>query len=136
MTAAAQFSPGDLDRRATFYVAGHRGLVGSAIVRRLEKAHFENIVGRTSAELDLRNRDAVVEFFADVKPRYVVLAAAKVGGILANSTYPVDFLSENIRIQVNVWMRPVKSTSSDSCLSALLASTRSSLSSRSERSPC
>ncbi|BDX34265.1 GDP-L-fucose synthase [Mycobacterium antarcticum] len=102
MTAAAQFSPGDLDRRATFYVAGHRGLVGSAIVRRLEKAHFENIVGRTSAELDLRNRDAVVEFFADVKPRYVVLAAAKVGGILANSTYPVDFLSENIRIQVNV----------------------------------
>src|ERR1700712_4556269 len=102
MTAAVQFSPGDLDRGATFYVAGHRGLVGSAIVRRLEAVGFENIVGKTSAELDLKNRDAVFEFFRDPKPQYVVLAAAKVGGILANSTYPVDFLSDNIRIQVNV----------------------------------
>jgi GDP-L-fucose synthase len=102
MTAAHHFSPGELDREATFYVAGHRGLVGSAIVRRLESAGFENIVGKTSAELDLKNRDAVLGFFAELKPRYVVLAAAKVGGIMANSTYPVDFLSDNIRIQVNV----------------------------------
>lgn len=102
MTAVGQFSPGDLDRGATFYVAGHRGLVGSAIVRRLKRAGFENIVGRTSAELDLKVRDAVFEFFAEARPKYVVLAAAKVGGILANSTYPVDFLSDNLRIQVNV----------------------------------
>ncbi|MCV7421482.1 GDP-L-fucose synthase [Mycobacterium yunnanensis] len=102
MTVAHDFSPGELNREATFYVAGHRGLVGSAIVRRLESAGFENIVGRTSAELDLKNRDAVLGFFAELKPRYVVLAAAKVGGIMANSTYPVDFLSDNIRIQVNV----------------------------------
>jgi len=102
MTVAHHFSPGELDREATFYVAGHRGLVGSAIVRRLESAGFENIVGKTSAELDLKNRDAVLGFFAELKPRYVVLAAAKVGGIMANSTYPVDFLSDNIRIQVNV----------------------------------
>jgi len=102
MTVAHHFSPGELDREATFYVAGHRGLVGSAIVRRLESAGFENIVGKTSAELDLKNRDAVLGFFAELKPRYVVLAAAKVGGIMANSTYPVDFLSDNLRIQVNV----------------------------------
>lgn len=102
MTSPLQFPPRPLDRAATFYVAGHRGLAGSAIVRRLQAAGFENIVGRTSAELDLRNRDAVFDFFAQTKPRYVVLAAAKVGGILANNTYPVDFLSDNIRIQVNV----------------------------------
>ena len=102
MTAQQQGWPGELDRAATFYVAGHRGLVGSAIVRRLERAGFANIVGRTSAELDLKDRDAVFEFFADARPRYVVLAAAKVGGILANNTYPVDFLSDNLRIQVNV----------------------------------
>ncbi|MDO0972823.1 GDP-L-fucose synthase family protein [Mycolicibacterium frederiksbergense] len=96
------FSPTTLDRTATFYVAGHRGLVGSAIVRRLQTAGFKNIVGRTSAELDLRDREEVARFFSDVQPRYVVLAAARVGGILANSTYPVDFLSENLRIQLNV----------------------------------
>jgi GDP-L-fucose synthase len=102
MTSDVQFLPGELDRGATFYVAGHSGLVGSAIVRRLEAAEFENIIGKTSAELDLKNRDAVFDFLTQTKPRYVVLAAAKVGGILANSTYPVDFLSDNIRIQVNV----------------------------------
>ena len=102
MTTDVQYSPGELSRGAAFYVAGHRGLVGSAIVRRLQAAGFENIIGKTSAELDLKDRDAVFGFFAQVRPRYVVLAAAKVGGILANSTYPVDFLSENIRIQVNV----------------------------------
>jgi GDP-L-fucose synthase len=96
------FSPGELDRDATFYVAGHRGLVGSAIVRRLQAAGFANVIGKTSAELDLRNRNAVFDYFAEARPRYVVVAAAKVGGILANSRYPVDFLSDNIRIQVNV----------------------------------
>ncbi|GED08594.1 MAG: GDP-fucose synthetase [Cellulosimicrobium sp.] len=96
------FEPGPLDRDAVFYVAGHRGLVGSAIWRRLEAAGFSRLVGRTSKELDLTDRDAVFEHFRRERPRYVALAAAKVGGILANSTYPVDFLSENVRIQVNV----------------------------------
>ncbi|WP_130176334.1 GDP-L-fucose synthase [Cryobacterium sp. SO1] len=96
------FTPAALDRDARFYVAGHRGLVGSAIWRRLEAEGFTDLVGRGSAELDLKDRDAVFAFFAETTPRYVVLAAAKVGGILANSTYPVDFLSDNLRIQVNV----------------------------------
>lgn len=96
------FTPGELDRAAPIYVAGHQGLAGSAIVRRLQAAGFENIVGKRSAELDLRDREPVLEFLSSVKPRYVVLAAAKVGGILANNTYPVDFLSDNLRIQVNV----------------------------------
>ncbi|QYB08111.1 GDP-L-fucose synthase [Rhodococcus sp. USK10] len=91
-----------LDRSASFFVAGHRGLVGSAIWRTLESAGFERLIGRSSGELDLRDRAAVFAFFAEAKPQYVVLAAAKVGGILANSSYPVDFLSENLRIQVNV----------------------------------
>jgi len=96
------FSPGELDRRAGFYVAGHRGLVGSAIVRRLVDAGFDNVITKTSAEIDLRNREPVFDFINAARPRYVVLAAAKVGGIMANSTYPVDFLSDNLRIQVNV----------------------------------
>jgi GDP-L-fucose synthase len=83
-------------------VAGHRGLVGSAIWRNLEGNGFTNLVGHSSSELDLKNRDDVFAFFAKTKPRYVVLAAAKVGGILANDTFPVDFLSDNLRIQVNV----------------------------------
>ncbi|MCI4658243.1 GDP-L-fucose synthase family protein [Cryobacterium zhongshanensis] len=97
-----KFVPGVLDRSSRFYVAGHRGLVGSAIWRRLESEGFTDLIGRTSAELDLKDRDAVFAFFEEAKPRYVVLAAAKVGGILANSTFPVDFLSDNLRIQVNV----------------------------------
>lgn len=96
------YSPGELDRDATFYVAGHRGLVGSAIWRKLHDSGFTKVVGKSSAELDLKNRDAVLEYIGQIRPRYIVLAAAKVGGILANSTYPVDFLSENLRIQVNV----------------------------------
>lgn len=96
------FSASPLDRGATTYVAGHRGLVGGAIWRKLHDEGFTSVVGRSSAELDLRERSDVFDFFADAKPRYVVLAAAKVGGILANSTYPVDFLSENLRIQTNV----------------------------------
>jgi len=97
-----RFTPGALDRSSAFYVAGHRGLVGSAIWRHLQSNGFDNLVGRSSSELDLKDRKAVFEFFAQTKPRYVILAAAKVGGILANSTYPVDFLTENLRIQTNV----------------------------------
>lgn len=102
MSDDVSFKPAALSRSSTFYVAGHRGLVGSAIWRNLEVEGFTNLVGRTSSELDLKDRDAVFAFFADSKPQYVVLAAAKVGGILANNTYPVDFLSDNLRIQVNV----------------------------------
>lgn len=102
MSDQDSFVPGKLDRASTFYVAGHRGLVGSAIWRKLTNEGFEDLVGRSSSELDLLDRDAVFGFFADTKPRYVALAAAKVGGILANNTYPVNFLSDNLRIQVNV----------------------------------
>lgn len=102
MSDDLMFEPGQLDRASAFYVAGHRGLVGSAIWRKLQAEGFKNLLGRSSSELDLKNREAVFDFFEDTKPRYVVLAAAKVGGILANKTYPVDFLSDNLRIQVNV----------------------------------
>lgn len=102
VTEERDYSPTKLERGAAIYVAGHRGLVGSAIVRRLRTEGFDNIVVRTSTEMDLRDRDPVFDFFGETKPRYVVVAAAKVGGILANSTYPVDFLSDNVRIQVNV----------------------------------
>jgi len=87
---------------AKIYVAGHRGMVGSAIVRRLRSAGYDNIVTRTSAELDLRDGAAVRRFFAGEQPDHVFLAAAKVGGILANSTYPADFLYDNLMIQTNV----------------------------------
>lgn len=96
------YTPALLDRDAPFYVAGHRGLVGSAIWRHLNGAGFTNLLGATSVELDLKDRDAVFAHMARMRPRYLVLAAAKVGGILANSTYPVDFLSDNLRIQTNV----------------------------------
>jgi GDP-L-fucose synthase len=84
------------------FVAGHRGLVGSAVVRELERRGFRNLVLRTSAELDLRNQAAVAQFFEDTRPQYVVLAAAKVGGIYANNTYPADFIRDNLQIQTNV----------------------------------
>ncbi|WP_328460742.1 GDP-L-fucose synthase [Actinoplanes sp. NBC_00393] len=84
------------------YVAGHRGMVGSAVWRRLAAQGFDRLIGATSSELDLRRAEAVEEFFAANKPDVVVLAAAKVGGILANATYPADFLSDNLRIQLNV----------------------------------
>jgi GDP-L-fucose synthase len=91
-----------IDRASRVYVAGHRGLVGSAVWRHFEAEGFSSLVGRTSAELDLRDRDSVKTFFSDLHPDIVVLAAAKVGGIMANSTRPADFLSDNLRIQVNV----------------------------------
>ncbi|BAN35178.1 NAD-dependent epimerase/dehydratase [Sulfuricella denitrificans skB26] len=84
------------------YVAGHRGLVGSALMRRLEKGGYSNIVTRTHAELDLKDQRAVTEFFAQEKPDHVFLAAAKVGGIVANNTYPADFIYQNLMIQSNV----------------------------------
>lgn len=96
------FAPPVLDGDAPLFVAGHRGLVGSALWRALDSRGFTNLIGKRSDELDLRERDSVFDFFADAKPEVVILAAAKVGGILANSSYPVDFLSDNVRIQVNV----------------------------------
>lgn len=91
-----------MEKEAKIYVAGHRGMVGSAIVRTLEKEGYSNIVVRTSKELDLRNQQAVADFFAQEKPEYVFLAAAKVGGIVANNTYRADFIYENLAIQNNV----------------------------------
>ena len=87
---------------AKIYVAGHRGLVGSAIVRNLEAKGYKNIIYRTHKELDLTNQEAVRIFFKEEKPEYVFLAAAKVGGIHANNTYPADFIYENLMIQNNV----------------------------------
>ena len=84
------------------YIAGHRGMVGSAIMRNLQKKGYTNIVTRTSAELDLRNQQAVADFFEKEKPEYVFLAAAKVGGIQANNIYRADFIYENLMIQNNV----------------------------------
>jgi len=84
------------------YIAGHRGLVGSAIVRQLESQGFKNIITRTHKELDLSNQTIVQEFFKQEKPDYVILAAAKVGGIHANNTYPADFIYQNIMIEANV----------------------------------
>jgi GDP-L-fucose synthase len=92
----------ELDRSDSTYIAGHRGLVGSALWRHLSAQGFTRLIGRTSAELDLRDRDATFAFFAEQRPRYVVLAAARVGGIMANASQPADFLSDNLRIQVNV----------------------------------
>ncbi len=91
-----------LDRKKKIYVAGHRGLVGSALVRCLEAAGFANIVTRTHAELDLTRQADVEAFFAEEKPAYVILAAAKVGGIHANDTYPADFIMKNLQIECNV----------------------------------
>jgi GDP-L-fucose synthase len=92
----------EIDVDAPFYVAGHRGLVGSAVWRHLQDRGHTAVIGRSSRELDLRDRPSVDAFFDETRPAYVVVAAGKVGGIVANSTYPADFLSENLRIQVNV----------------------------------
>ncbi len=91
-----------MEKEAKIYVAGHRGMVGSAIVRELEKLGYQNIVTRTSAELDLRNQTAVDAFYQTEKPDYVFVAAAKVGGILANNTYRAEFLYDNLCIQNNL----------------------------------
>src|SRR5690625_2944874 len=91
-----------LARDARIYVAGHRGLVGSAIWRPLAERGHTGLVGYTSANLDVRDREAVRRLFEAERPEVVVLAAARVGGIMANSTSPADFCSDNLRIQVNV----------------------------------
>lgn len=91
-----------MEKHAKIYVAGHRGMVGSAIYRKLERENYSNILTASSKELDLRNTIAVADFFKQHKPEYVFLAAAKVGGILANDTYPADFLYDNLMIQNNV----------------------------------
>jgi GDP-L-fucose synthase len=91
-----------LEKESKIYVAGHRGMVGSAIVRKLTSLGYTNLLTRTSAELDLRNQQQVADFFEVEKPEYVFLAAAKVGGIMANNTYRADFLYENLAIQNNI----------------------------------
>lgn len=91
-----------MKKNAKIYVAGHRGLVGSAIVRRLRQEGYDNLVMATSRELDLREQNAVRDFFQKERPDYVFLAAARVGGILANSEYPADFIYQNLMIEVNV----------------------------------
>lgn len=91
-----------MTKTSKIYIAGHRGLVGSAIFKNLTSKGFSNIVTRTHAELDLTNQKAVADFFAEEKPEYVFLAAAKVGGIVANNTYRADFIYENLAIQNNV----------------------------------
>ena len=100
------------------YVAGHRGLVGSAIVRRLRKEGFTNIITRTSKDLDLTNQFDTENFFELERPDYVFLAAAKVGGIMANSTYPAEFIYENLMIAVNVVEAWFKLYISASCSTA------------------
>ena len=91
-----------MDKSARIYVAGHRGLVGSAIYRELIRQGYQNILGRTRAEVDLLDATAVNAFYAAEKPEYVIIAAAKVGGILANDTQPADFLYQNLQIQNNL----------------------------------
>jgi len=101
-----------VNKQARIFVAGHRGMVGSAIVRRLRSAGYTNLLLRTSRELDLRNQQAVEAFFQMEKPEYLFLAAAKVGGIVANSSYPAEFIYDNLQIQTNVihqaWLAGVK----------------------------
>jgi GDP-L-fucose synthase len=91
-----------MDQKSRIFVAGHRGLVGSAIVRFLRSRGFENLILRSREETDLTSREAVESLFAEQQPEFVFLAAAKVGGILANSTYPADFIRDNLAIQLNV----------------------------------
>ena len=102
----------EIDRKERIYIAGHRGLVGSALWREFATAGFKNLIGRTHAELDLLDAVAVRDFYEKEKPAYVLIAAAKVGGILANSTYPAQFLYENLQIQNHLihgaWQAGVK----------------------------
>lgn len=93
---------GELDRSAPVYIAGHRGLVGSALLRRFQAEGFGNLLLRSRSELDLTDRAATFDFILDSRPQVVIDAAARVGGIMANNTYPADFLSENLQIQVNL----------------------------------
>ena len=91
-----------MDKSAKIYIAGHRGMVGSAIERKLRAEGFTNIIYRTSGELDLKNQDLVRSFFHVDKPDYVILAAAKVGGIHANNTYRAEFIYDNLMMEANI----------------------------------
>lgn len=91
-----------MDKSAKIYIAGHRGMVGSAIVCKLRSEGYQNIIGRTSSELDLRNQQSVNHFFEKEKPDYMILAAAKVGGIHANNTYRAEFIYDNLMIEANI----------------------------------
>lgn len=91
-----------MNKESRIYIAGHRGMVGAAIVRQLQREGFTQLITRTHAELDLTNQAAVREFFEAARPEYVFLAAAKVGGILANSSYPADFIRDNLLIELNI----------------------------------
>ena len=91
-----------MEQTSKIYIAGHRGMVGSGLERKLRKEGYNNIVTRTSSELDLRNQEAVNDFFIKEKPSYVILAAAKVGGILANNTYRAEFIYDNLMIEANI----------------------------------
>ncbi|PJZ86320.1 GDP-L-fucose synthase family protein [Leptospira harrisiae] len=91
-----------MKKDAKIYIAGHKGLVGSALVKVLKEAGFTNVIGKSHAELDLTNQDAVIDYFEAEKPEYVFLAAAKVGGIHANNTYPAEFIFSNLQIQNNI----------------------------------
>ena len=102
MTRDGKYKTKNVDISSKIYVAGHTGMVGSAIVRRLREEGYQNIIGRTLEELDLTNQQAVTDFFVAEKPEYVFLAAAKVGGILANNTYRAQFIYENLMIQNNI----------------------------------
>src|SRR5208337_3247750 len=101
--------PVDMNRNSRIYVAGHRGLVGSAIMRKLLEEGCQNLVVRTSKEVDLTDQGAVNRFFKDEKPEYIFLAAARVGGILANDTHPAEFIRDNLLIQANVMDAAYKS---------------------------
>ena len=98
-----------MNKSLKIYIAGHRGLVGSAIKREFEKRGYTNIIGRTHSELDLTDSKAVAEIFEAEKPDWVIQAAAKVGGILGNNTYPVEFMLENLKIQNNIIENSYKS---------------------------
>src|SRR5215472_13304608 len=112
-TATARTAAGtSVERGARIYVAGHTGLAGSAILRALGRAGYSNLVLRRHAELELTDQAAVREFFARERPDYVFVAAAKVGGILANNSYPADFINDNLGVELNViqesWRAGVK----------------------------
>ena len=98
-----------MKKDAKIYIAGHRGMVGSAIWRALEKKGYTNLLGKTSTELDLRNQQAVKDFYAAENPDAVIDAAARVGGILANNDFPYQFLMENLQIQNNLIDNALKS---------------------------
>ena len=91
-----------MNKNSKIYIAGHRGMVGSALLRKYKKEGFDNFILKTSSELDLRDQNAVAQFFENEKPDYVFLAAAKVGGIHANNTFRAEFLYDNLMIQSNV----------------------------------